>query len=193
MSVQPRQREKGPPEPPDHTIRDVGFSVKRRRPSSCQCRSQSQTAHTAAPESKSPTRAPRSAVIAAASTTMRSKGARVVAADRRLFVLAAGNGLAAFATRLSCESADRTASLRRTRAAPFAIITGSAIPQTLVPRQMLGRVRATIWFVALAALIAGSMWRDGGGARRAASGDITRPQLGWSLQADCSGFPRYGQ
>jgi hypothetical protein len=38
-----------------------------------------------------------------------------------------------------------------------AIITGSAIPQTLVPGQLLGRVRATISFVAIASLIAGSI------------------------------------
>jgi hypothetical protein len=39
----------------------------------------------------------------------------------------------------------------------IAIITTSAIPQTLVPWPMLGRVRATISFLALAALIAGSL------------------------------------
>jgi MFS family permease len=38
-----------------------------------------------------------------------------------------------------------------------AIITGSAIPQTLVPGQLLGRVRATISFVAIASLITGSI------------------------------------
>jgi hypothetical protein len=38
-----------------------------------------------------------------------------------------------------------------------AIITGSAIPQALVPGRLLGRVRATISFVAQAAMIAGSI------------------------------------
>jgi hypothetical protein len=38
-----------------------------------------------------------------------------------------------------------------------AIITGSAIPQILVPGQILGPVRATISFVAMAALIVGSV------------------------------------
>ena len=38
-----------------------------------------------------------------------------------------------------------------------AIIMGTAIPQTLVPGQMLGRVRSAISFAVLAALIAGSL------------------------------------
>jgi MFS family permease len=39
----------------------------------------------------------------------------------------------------------------------LAIITGQTIPQVLVPGQMLGRVKATMSFVAMAALIAGSI------------------------------------
>ena len=39
----------------------------------------------------------------------------------------------------------------------MAIITGQTIPQMLVPGRMLGRVKATISFVAMAAMIAGSI------------------------------------
>jgi hypothetical protein len=37
------------------------------------------------------------------------------------------------------------------------MITGSAIPQTIVPTNLLGRVRATISFVSIAAMLAGSI------------------------------------
>ena len=73
-----------------------------------------------------------------------------------------------------------------------AIITGSAIPQTLVPAHAR-RFKATISFVLVAALIVGSLL-PGRAAEFARLRPVMYPgAIGLALQAHCSRFLRYGR